>query len=1069
MPDPKHPELMETPPADCKPRPTACQFCIVGCGYEAHLWQPGQGSPDPPDIKQAHWVSPAMTDMVRLDGQPFRAAVVPDPKCVMNKGNHSPRGGSEGRTLVFSAENPANEHAATTERITTPYIRTANGFEPVSMDRACALLASLVKEATGWAIQDGVVRCTTPSGLGVKMYEYQYLENTFAATRLFFQIIGTPNVALHDRPSIAPNTLGFDDSGMDPHAYAYEDIWESDVLFLAGVNAYEAQSVFFMQAMTGKLIIVLDPRRTITADYAQKTGGLHLQPKVLGADTLILNALTRFIRDRQTADPANWPSRVPTSLIVTTDELERARREARNVPLEEGPEKRRRARYQLSLEEYLRFLDTPGPDGRPLYSLERAASESGIPLEKLERCAQLLAGPVESLVPPAERKVSLIFEKGLIWGFSYQNTAAMANLGLFLGSVLRPAPQDEANSEGINKIGVCGRAGGHQKGYAEVRYPPDQKNRGYPFHNASDEFVSDDGKTHFRTHHYFDAHLVGTRVAPIHPPARTQSPDPDIRLFWVIGCNPVGQMANAQAKWSEVARRRGADFPATVLEAEDRLCARIRSGGLVVVQQDIYPNPTTNYADLILPAAGWGEEDFTRYNGERRLHLYSRFMDPPGHRVNGRLETDSTGKIITRCLPDWRIFKEVALELVPAGASINGLKRSDLEAWTADPQGRWTGTAAVFHDMAKNSNRKVMLGDLEQGATPEGHKRLRDLDTPTNGFLIPVKLQQDGTLKQFPRLPVTKPFKFSDKTPYGYYAFVKADWTEIEADFRANLPRDGEFVIVNGRINELWNSMFTHIRNETVRQRYPDDLPGTILEMHPDDAARLQVRNGDPVEARCDQIHFGAAQGSFRAIVSIQPDSCLPGMVFALFSYPAMNRRLTEFPFRDFHTGAYVNNITTGYVDPINPIAAVKYARGRIVRLGSRYQPSEPHLGPNFAPRNVAFLRRMVADESHRLEWKVREFIVQKGVPRAVKHPFGAEGAEGNKVLDLILDPDRFIELLKAQPNLRKEFNKGIGFMAGPDDMLTGQPGEGEFDPWTKKEVDLVRKWLGTFPQGNQP
>ena len=41
-------------------------------------------------------------------------------------------------------------------------------------------------------------------------------------------------------------------------------------------------------------------------------------------------------------------------------------------------------------------------------------------------------------------------------------------------------------------------------------------------------------------------------------------------------------------------------------------------------------NLTTRSADLVLPAAGWGEMPGNRWNGERRLRLSDRFMDPPG-------------------------------------------------------------------------------------------------------------------------------------------------------------------------------------------------------------------------------------------------------------------------------------------------------------------------------------------------------------------------------------------------------------------------------------------------------
>ena len=127
-------------------------------------------------------------------------------------------------------------------------------------------------------------------------------------------------------------------------------------------------------------------------------------------------------------------------------------------------------------------------------------------------------------------------------------------------------------------------------------------------------------------------------MAPVHPRARVQHPE-DIRLLWIVGSNAAGQMGNAQAKWRRVRERQGSEsqFPASTKPGVTlrNLKKRIKNSGLVIVQQDIYPTPTTQFADLILPAAGWGEEDFTRYTGERRLRLYGKFQDPPAHRCRG--------------------------------------------------------------------------------------------------------------------------------------------------------------------------------------------------------------------------------------------------------------------------------------------------------------------------------------------------------------------------------------------------------------------------------------------------
>ncbi len=52
--------------------------------------------------------------------------------------------------------------------------------------------------------------------------------------------------------------------------------------------------------------------------------------------------------------------------------------------------------------------------------------------------------------------------------------------------------------------------------------------------------------------------------------------------------------------------------------------------GRFVVVSDIYPTPTTDAADLILPAAGWVEREGVFGNSERRTQQWDKLVDPPG-------------------------------------------------------------------------------------------------------------------------------------------------------------------------------------------------------------------------------------------------------------------------------------------------------------------------------------------------------------------------------------------------------------------------------------------------------
>lgn len=65
-----------------------------------------------------------------------------------------------------------------------------------------------------------------------------------------------------------------------------------------------------------------------------------------------------------------------------------------------------------------------------------------------------------------------------------------------------------------------------------------------------------------------------------------------------------------------------------------------------LVVQDIFMSETAKYADVVFPAAGWGEQEGTFTNGERRVQRVRKAVDAPGE-----------AKL------DWEIMKEIAIRM----------------------------------------------------------------------------------------------------------------------------------------------------------------------------------------------------------------------------------------------------------------------------------------------------------------------------------------------------------------------------------------------------------------------
>jgi anaerobic selenocysteine-containing dehydrogenase len=80
-----------------------------------------------------------------------------------------------------------------------------------------------------------------------------------------------------------------------------------------------------------------------------------------------------------------------------------------------------------------------------------------------------------------------------------------------------------------------------------------------------------------------------------------------IRFLWISGTNPAVSLP-------ELARIRR-------ILGDDRL---------FVVCQDIFDTETTALADVVLPAATWGEKTGTFTNADRTVHLSEQAVDPPG-------------------------------------------------------------------------------------------------------------------------------------------------------------------------------------------------------------------------------------------------------------------------------------------------------------------------------------------------------------------------------------------------------------------------------------------------------
>lgn len=788
-----------TIPSNARRVPTACDYCIVGCGYEAITWpvdetNKSEGGSD--------WYAPAMHSIANVDGRPHHVVVRPDrsSEVVNVNGDYSVRGG----TLAQKLYSPDRD---TRDRLQTPMVRVDGELRPVSWDDALALMAGISRY---------VLDRYGKTAWGMKMYSYQYYENTYALTKLALDAVRTPVWAVHDKPAATPDTPGLNGAGVYAFNASYEDWRDSDVIFVSGVSLYDAKSILFQDwvAPGGAKLIVVNPRRDLTAAYAIENGGLHLQV-VPGTDTVLHNAIARVMIENGWEDRAFIESRTASQADIDQEE-------GRFVEA-----------FGRTYDDYRAFILA-----KDEHRVERASAITGVPVESIRRAAEMLAAP---------NKSSFMLEKGNYWSHNVDNTSSFVSLGLLAGAGGRPGQ-------------VIGRAGGHQRGMI--------KGGSYPLDESPDRY--------------------GDRAMPLQVDRWVT--EGRVRFMWVVGtswCAAMGASGHLASVLDILTKHTGPSMTGDLIDASGRLkvdaalevlSRKVDALGMVLAQQEIYLNPLSEFADIVLPAAAWGEADFTRMQGERRLRMYSGFVDPPGE-----------------AKPDWWITAEVA-------------KRMGYDGFD------WPDANAVFEEAAVASaggaHDYLALVELARERGMPAHELLRSLDT--TGVQCPIV--RDGD-----RLVGTERLhdeRFNTKS--GRAIFMEGSWDRV-APVQAELePRAGEVWVTNVRVNALWQSLADDQRIPERVKRYP----ANFVEIHTDDASSRNIVTGDWVALESDRVPNQQGQPHIARVrgLALVTDAIRPGVVATYFNYAAQQDQA-------------VNCLTSGTTDPMNPVYRLKLGCARLVKV----------------------------------------------------------------------------------------------------------------------------------------
>ncbi|MFB3154442.1 MAG: molybdopterin-dependent oxidoreductase, partial [Candidatus Acidiferrales bacterium] len=281
----------------------------------------------------------------------------------------------------------------------------------------------------------------------------------------------------------------------------------------------------------------------------------------------------------------------------------------------------------------------------------------------------------------------------------------------------------------------------------------------------------------------------------------------DIRALWIQCTNPMVTMPNLH-------RYRNAT----------------EKQGRFIVVSEIYPTPTTEIADVILPSALWVERTGMFGNSERRTQHWFKVVDPPG-------------------------------EATP-------------DVWQQMEVARRMGYGKLF-DYGQDYEREI-FEEYRRFTLGHGHDLARYDDyVEHRGLRWPVVDGKETPYRYVegfdPYVPAGAGYHFyGNEKKTGGKAVIWARPYEPPAE----VP-DGDypFWLTTGRVLEHWHT-------GSMTRRVPQlhaAVPAAYVELHPDDARRLAVQAGERVRlvTRRGQLELN--------VVTEGRGQPLPGSVFVPF------------------------------------------------------------------------------------------------------------------------------------------------------------------------------------------
>ncbi|QDT26587.1 Nitrate reductase [Gimesia panareensis] len=413
------------------------------------------------------------------------------------------------------------------------------------------------------------------------------------------------------------------------------------------------------------------------------------------------------------------------------------------------------------------------------YPLERITAETGLSREKIERFVELIH---------EGKRVSFWWTMGVNQSYQGVRTAqSIINLALMTGNIGRPGTGPNSITGQCNAMGsrlfsnTTNLLGGHdflndrhRAKVADILSIP------------IDRIPSENSLPY---HKIMEGILAGK-----------------IKGLWVICTNPAHSWINqGQAR-----------------DILDRL-------DFLVVQDMYHTTETARHADLILPAAGWGEKEGTFINAERRIGRVKRIKRAPG-----------------QALSDFSIFKLIA------------------QYWGCGEMfSQWSSPAEVFQLM-----KKLSAGQACDFSGIEDYSSVEE----QGGIQWPFPASE--TAPPEPQRRLFEDGRFFHEN--GRARFIFSEPSKMPEAPSEQYP----FVLLTGRgTASQWHTQTRTRNSDVLKKLYPQRI---YVEINPEDARHNSVQPNDWIIVESQRGRLKA-----RAFIT---QSVQPGQLFIPMHYEATNQ-----------------------------------------------------------------------------------------------------------------------------------------------------------------------------------